>query len=453
MSARGLSGPAAASLRAADLGLSVGRVGTGPVWRWGETQTGAGFARGEMLRVLDGPRPRWARGTLDGQLIEAGSGPIGDGGFVGVARAEVTWERWVGADGLTAATRWVWRLVSHPAAHDPLWVEIVPASAEVRARLVARGLRRVSGGVDAAVVAAAGLHGARRGVEIDPMAPTPWAVATILGALMRDLHAEDPAVRAGDQPSALHRWRVALRAARAVLGLFGGALGGGRVRDTKAALRRWQAKTGAARDLDVLVGRLNKRDELGPVIAALEPSRAAAQEVVRRLLDGPKFAREVEQIGRLLVRAEAAPADRAEPFGLAVRSALWRAWTTLERGLRALHPEVEDEALHDVRKAGKALRYVLELGRAVLPASAATALLAELRALQDALGALQDATVQAGLLAALPVADPTAGVALVSAQERASARHAAARQDALKAADGLVGRAKPAVRALLVGEA
>ena len=62
---------------------------------------------------------------------------------------------------------------------------------------------------------------------------------------------------------------------------------------------------------------------------------------------------------------------------------------------RAIGADSPDEALHDLRKRGKELRYLLEFFGGLFPAEVVKPMVAALKDLQDVLGRFQDRTVQA----------------------------------------------------------
>jgi CHAD domain-containing protein len=67
---------------------------------------------------------------------------------------------------------------------------------------------------------------------------------------------------------------------------------------------------------------------------------------------------------------------------------------------RAITADSPDEALHDLRKRGKELRYLLELFGPLFPAGVVKPMVVALKDLQDVLGRFQDRAVQATLLEA-----------------------------------------------------
>jgi CHAD domain-containing protein len=70
-----------------------------------------------------------------------------------------------------------------------------------------------------------------------------------------------------------------------------------------------------------------------------------------------------------------------------------RAWRRLARRGAATGPASPPATLHDLRKRGKELRYVLELFAGAWEPAAYRELLKELKVLQDCLGEFQDAEV------------------------------------------------------------
>jgi CHAD domain-containing protein len=67
----------------------------------------------------------------------------------------------------------------------------------------------------------------------------------------------------------------------------------------------------------------------------------------------------------------------------------------------AIGDDSPHEALHELRKKGKELRYLLEFFSSLYPAEVVKPMVSSLKALQDVLGRFQDREVQAGVLRAL----------------------------------------------------
>ena len=74
---------------------------------------------------------------------------------------------------------------------------------------------------------------------------------------------------------------------------------------------------------------------------------------------------------------------------------IWRAYRRVVKPGRAITSGSPADALHDLRKRGKELRYLLEFFAPLFPKAEVGRLVTELKALQDNLGAFQDDQVQA----------------------------------------------------------
>lgn len=245
--------------------------------------------------------------------------------------------------------------------------------------------------------------------------------------LLRLLEREPP-MREGDV-LALKQMRVATRRMRAVWRVFDGAYRRREQRRYLDELRVTAARLGAVRDLDVLLEDLPAQPLLGPLADAWRDRREAAWSELLAHLDAGAFRRFIddyldfaERPGRHATR-RLAGASVADEAPARIRRAYQR--------LVSVGPSVatvDAVGLHGLRILGKRLRYTLETFRDLLPEPLAGRLLARLVAMQDHLGALNDAIV-AGRVAAdwladagdAAPADTRAAVAAYVAERRASA--------------------------------
>ncbi len=220
--------------------------------------------------------------------------------------------------------------------------------------------------------------------------------------LLRMIAAE-PAVRAGSDVDSVKKMRVATRRMRAAWRVFDGAY---RARDERryvSELRDVARTLGALRDVDVQIERLNRHvTRLTPEgAAALEPLsaewRARRADAQRKLLDLLGSSAYDRFVADYLAFVEAS-GDAATP-GSSIRvrhvvgGRIWRAYERL-RAHDAVVSWADAPALHALRIDAKRLRYTLEFVREILPA-ATDALVADLVALQDTLGELNDAQIAA----------------------------------------------------------
>ena len=234
------------------------------------------------------------------------------------------------------------------------------------------------------------------------------AAVKVLRLHFNKMLAHEKGTRLGDDPEELHDMRVATRRMRMALRIFAPYLDTEEVHPALKGLRRTGRSLGVVRDLDVFKGKAVKyvellprrrRGELDGLLAAWDLEYAARRAELIAYLDGRRYRRFVEGMAELL---EEPPERLSAPGGQG---------TVAQVLPMLLHRDVADvlgagavvgpgaplTRFHELRIAGKALRYTLEffaapLGRGALP------LIATMKGLQDHLGDLQDAVVASGLV-------------------------------------------------------
>ena len=235
----------------------------------------------------------------------------------------------------------------------------------------------------------------------------PAAVA-VAGALLDNLAAVESSVdgiRRDLDIEYLHDFRVAVRRSRSVLKLLGDALPDGLAERAAPELRWLGQVTTVARDLDVYVAEL---PELGRSLVRPEDLEAFARHVqakrklayasLRRSLRTQRFSAWCTQ---WRVDLETVITDDRPGAVTAAQLAderLHRTFRKVVRRARAIGPGSEAEEIHDLRKACKELRYLLEVFRPLCDPAAFKALTADFKGLQDVLGDFQDGEVQAAAL-------------------------------------------------------
>ncbi len=214
--------------------------------------------------------------------------------------------------------------------------------------------------------------------------------------------------RTGDKAEDLHKMRVATRRQRAAWRVFGGSFRPGRTRRYRNGLREIAARLGAVRDLDVLLeaadayrGDLPATEQraLEPLLAAWREHRDDARALLVRELDGARYRRWLDDYIDF-VRTEGAavlPVGPVQPHRVrdTAPSRIWAAYEVI-RGYEPVLRWADVETLHDLRIAGKWLRYTLEFVREALGPEA-NPLIARVTALQDHLGLMHDADVEASM--------------------------------------------------------
>ena len=93
--------------------------------------------------------------------------------------------------------------------------------------------------------------------------------------------------------------------------------------------------------------------------------------------------------------------DAARPVADVAGERIGKVYRRMVKMGSAIDPDSPHEALHDLRKKGKELRYLLEFFASLYPPEVVKPMVGTLKGLQDVLGRFQDREVQADALRAL----------------------------------------------------
>jgi CHAD domain-containing protein len=239
----------------------------------------------------------------------------------------------------------------------------------------------------------------------DPLAE---AGRKILRFHLARMLAREAGAHAGHDPEDLHAMRVATRRMRAAWRVFGDAYRPRRVRRSVEELRALAAALGRVRDLDVLIDGLERyiaglpeaeAKSIAPLAEAWRNERAQGRKALIQILESDAYRRFVEDYVEF-VRIEGAgvaPVVATDPQRVR-DSAGSRIWSAFEhvRAYDGVLRWADIATLHQLRIAGKRLRYTVEFFREPLGPEAPM-LIERVTALQDHLGLLHDADVSATL--------------------------------------------------------
>ncbi|MGH2944305.1 MAG: CHAD domain-containing protein [Solirubrobacteraceae bacterium] len=103
----------------------------------------------------------------------------------------------------------------------------------------------------------------------------------------------------------------------------------------------------------------------------------------------------------LVAATDADRPDAARPVADVAAERIATVYRRMVKMGRAIGEDSAPEALHELRKKGKELRYLLEFFSSLYPADVVRPMVTTLKGLQDVLGRFQDREVQADLLRAL----------------------------------------------------
>ena len=203
-------------------------------------------------------------------------------------------------------------------------------------------------------------------------------------------------------PDGVHQVRVACRRLRSTLAAFRPVLD----REQTDPVREELAQVGAAlspsRDAEVALAHLRELVAaqpvelvLGPVAARLQQAQLKDEQAgdvrARKALSTPAYLQLRDDLDAL-VAAPPLTADAGRPADEVLREVLAHSGKRLRRAVEVAQDSTDDEALHDVRKAAKRLRYTAEAALPVLGAPVKE-LIGVLKTVQDVLGDRQDTFV------------------------------------------------------------
>ncbi|KAA0235783.1 MAG: hypothetical protein JJLCMIEE_02115 [Acidimicrobiales bacterium] len=247
------------------------------------------------------------------------------------------------------------------------------------------------------------------GTLLAPDTAAAEAFTEVLTQLLEAVVWNEKGVRSDIDTESLHDFRVAIRRTRSVLAAAKDVL----APEPLAMLRpefRWLAQqTSDLRDLDVyLLGFEELRSELPPpadvgilpLRGFLRSARDDAFAQLVAVLDQGRYRSLVNRYRYFLshARSTVGQPQASQPILAVASERIWASYRSLLRHGRLVDDDAPIEALHDLRKRAKKLRYLIDAFRALFPDDEIAELIAALKQLQDNLGELQDCEVQTARL-------------------------------------------------------
>jgi len=261
-------------------------------------------------------------------------------------------------------------------------------------------------------------------VRLSPEMTANEAFRVIAFSCLRQFRANEPLVAAARDPDALHQCRVALRRLRSAFSLFRPILRGQALDRFRAEIRGLAGSLGQARNLDVLIRR--QSDLLSPESRErLVEQRTRAYDDAVASLQSPCTSAMLIDLAEWIALGERRRSKRANgpiaPFADRVLDRFWKKVRHWGRHLEHL----DDDERHELRIAGKKLRYATEFfadlhgdeGRS----EQRDIFQSGLEAMQDGLGGLNDLVTEKAMrewLAAAGITLPEVDHAQVRAQRR-----------------------------------
>jgi len=238
-------------------------------------------------------------------------------------------------------------------------------------------------------------------VKLTASMPAALALCTVLARLFETALANVPGTIRDIDIEFLHDLRIAVRRTRSVLKLAGAVLPAGLTGRNRPEFKWLGDLTTPTRDLDVYL--LGYDAMAAKLIAATEPElrpfheylsrqRTTSQRQLARGLRSARFSQLASRWPHDLRQAADSPDQR--PTGKFAAGRITAAHRRVLRSGGAIDATSPPQALHDLRKRCKELRYLLEVFASLHDPAVQSRAVNELKALQDCLGEFQDTEVQ-----------------------------------------------------------
>lgn len=240
------------------------------------------------------------------------------------------------------------------------------------------------------------------------------AAKCILQSFLHDIRVNTEVVIADIDVECLHEFRVAVRRTRSFLTQVPDIF-------TKRTLEKFKGEfsalsdvTGPARDLDVMLLELD--DYLGllpdtlqqvdfqPLRMFIQKKRTDAYITLTKYLQSAKFQRLLVQWEAFLkapVPYRTSLVNANLPVNDVANKCIWKTYKKLLKRGDKITNQSDDEALHELRKLGKKLRYLIEFFSSLHSKRDIKEVIKTLKVLQDNLGEFQDVHVHQLLFADL----------------------------------------------------
>jgi CHAD domain-containing protein len=271
-------------------------------------------------------------------------------------------------------------------------------------------------------------------------------LAAALAEQHRKLLDHDPGTRLGTDAEDLHQMRVATRRARAFLRVSKPLLDPTWTDELRAELDWLGSVLGPARDLDVLLARMQSEiSKLGDdgatargLVTSLERQRRRARSKVVAALSAPRYLELVDQLA-------APPLPGSTGTNQQLAELWWAEFARAKKKFARLDDNSSDEELHAARIRVKRARYAAELAASEL-GNPGERFVDAAKIVQDVLGEHQDAAVAEERIRTWSEGKPDAAAAVRKLLKRERARRKKARAEWPDAWKDLKRRAKKARR-------
>ena len=248
-------------------------------------------------------------------------------------------------------------------------------------------------------------------VTLTPKMRSDEAAKIILKSFLHDIQVNEQVVIDDVDVECLHEYRVAIRRTRSFLSQVPNIFPKRTLEKYKKGLAMIGGITTPQRDLDVMLLEFDHylaflpkhlHSSFEPVAVFIQQQRYQAYQNVTRYLRSAKYKDLITGWQAFLYKGvpeRTSLANAVLPVEQVANQCIWKTYKKLLKKGKKINSRSEDEALHDLRKIGKKLRYLVEFFSSLHSKKEIKQVVKTLKLLQDNLGEFQDIHVHQTLLA------------------------------------------------------
>ncbi len=252
-----------------------------------------------------------------------------------------------------------------------------------------------------------GSYSSKLNLQLSPDMRANQAAKFVMKTLLATLRDNEAGVQEDLDSEFLHDYRVAVRRTRTALTQIPFVLPKSMIERMRARFAQLGDITGPTRDLDVYLLKFDDyramlpehmQADLTPLHEYLQQHRALELGRLQRYLQTATYKKFIRD-WQVFLNAPARPhhqlINSARPIKALADERIWKAYRKIMKRGSVIQLDTPVEELHDLRKQGKKLRYLLEFFQSLYPPKEMNKLIKILKNLQENLGDLQDYEVQA----------------------------------------------------------
>ncbi|WP_417316953.1 CHAD domain-containing protein [Emcibacter sp.] len=254
-----------------------------------------------------------------------------------------------------------------------------------------------------------GVYSSKLNIKLAGEAAAAKTTTKILKTLFATMQENEAGTIADLDSEFLHDYRVAVRRTRSALSQIKEVYGEAETNKWKDAFAWLGQITGPTRDLDVYLLKFEDyrallpeeyRNSLGDLKKFLTRKQVTEQKKLARALGTVKYKDLLGGYQAFLDSDDKGKGKNAgQPISELASQRIWKTFRRIVQEGKAITDESPAEDLHELRKTGKKLRYLMEFFQSLYPAAEIKKLISGLKLLQENLGDFQDYEVQAQSIA------------------------------------------------------